>query len=141
MVPRTPSGPAAPPPTCIIQSQLAAQAAPAKKKDPAERWYLQAPSLYRIVGVQGPEDLTDICKTLAPLTKEKARPAFEISCREIARALKCKAPRVTHAVAVLLLGIHFHAEYLDCVNDTFNIFMFPELSLSAGSEASMVTRR
>ena len=44
-------------------------------------------------------------------------------------------------MAVLLLGLHFHTEYLDCVNDTVNIFMFPDLSLSAGSEASMVTWR
>ena len=29
----------------------------------------------------------------------------------------------------------------DCVNDNFNIFQFPNLSLSAGSDASMVTRR
>ena len=48
---------------------------------------------------------------------------------------------MTHAVAVLLLGIHFHTEHSDCVNDTVNIFMFPDLSLSAGSEASVVTRR
>ena len=44
-------------------------------------------------------------------------------------------------VAVLLLGLHFHTEGPDCFNDTFNINQFPELSLSAGSEASMVTRR
>ena len=74
-----------------------------------------------------------------PLTKEKARPAFEIACRESAQALRCKAPRVTHAVAVLLLGIHFFTEDHDCVNDNVNIFQFPNLSLSAGSEASMVT--
>ena len=48
---------------------------------------------------------------------------------------------MTHAVAVLLLGLHFHTEDPDCVNDTVKIFMFPYLSLSAGSEASMVTRR
>ena len=29
----------------------------------------------------------------------------------------------------------------DCVNDTVNIFQFNNLSLSVGSEASMVTRR
>ena len=29
----------------------------------------------------------------------------------------------------------------DCVNDIVNIFMFPDLSLSAGSKASMVTQR
>ena len=75
------------------------------------------------------------------MTKEKAQPAFGIACRESARALRCKTPRVTPAVAVLLLGIHFHTEDPDCVNDTVNIFMFPDLSLSEGSEASMVTRR
>ena len=39
------------------------------------------------------------------------------------------------------MGLHFHTENPDCVNDTVHIFMFPDLSLSAGSEASMVTRR
>ena len=48
---------------------------------------------------------------------------------------------MTHSVAVLLLGIHFQTEDPDCVNDTVNIFQFPDLSLSARSEASMVTRR
>ena len=42
-------------------------------------------------------------------------------------------------VGVLLLGLHFHTEYFDCVNNTVNIFMFPDLSLYAVSEASMVT--
>ena len=73
--------------------------------------------------------------------KEKAQPAFEIACRESAQALRCKAPRVTHALAVLFLGLHFHTEDLDCINDTVNIFIFSYLSLSAGSEASMVTQR
>ena len=49
-------------------------------------------------------------------------------------------PRVTHAVAVLLLGLHFHTEDPDCANNTVNIFIFPDLSLSTISEASMVTR-
>ena len=63
---------------------------------------------------------------MAPLSKEKAQPAFEMACRESARALRCKAPRVTHAVAVLLLGLHFHTEDPDCVNNTVNISMFPD---------------
>ena len=71
MVPRTPTGPAVPPPTYIIQNQWAAQAAPAKKKDLAERWDLQAPSLYILADVQGPEDLSKIWKNLAQLTKEE----------------------------------------------------------------------
>ena len=44
-------------------------------------------------------------------------------------------------MAVLLLGLHFFTEYPDCVNDKVDIFRFPYLSLSAGSEASMVIRR
>ena len=44
-------------------------------------------------------------------------------------------------MAVLLLGLHLHTEDPDCVNDTVNIFVFPDLSLSAGSEASIVTQR
>ena len=44
-------------------------------------------------------------------------------------------------MAVLLLGLNFHTEDPDCVNDTVNIFQFPDISLSAGSEGSMVTRR
>ena len=121
MVPRIPAGPAAPTPTYIIQNHPAAQAALAKKKDPAERWDLQAPFLYRLANVQGPEDLPKIWKTLAPLTKEKARPAFKIACRESARALRCKATLVTHTVAFLLLGLHFRTEDPDCVKDTVNI--------------------
>ena len=84
-----------------------------------------------------PRDLADP----HPLTKEKAQPAFEIVCRESARALICKAPQVTHAVAVLLLGIHLFAEDPNYVNDTVNIFQFPDLSLSAGPEAYMVNGR
>ena len=112
----------------------------AKKKSPAERWDLQVPSLYCLADVQSPEELPEIWNTLVPLTKEKARPAFEMACRESARALIFNPPRITHAVAFLLLGLHFFTKYPDCVNDTFKIFQFPDLSLSAGSEASKVTR-
>ena len=42
---------------------------------------------------------------------------------------------------VLLLGLQFFTEDPNCVNDTVNIFQFPDLSFSAGSESSMVTRR
>ena len=87
------------------------------------------------------QELPQIWHTLAPLTKEKARPAFKISCRESARVLRCKAPLVTHTVVVLLLGLHYFTEDPDCVNDTVNIFQFPDVSLTVGSEALMVTRR
>ena len=35
----------------------------------------------------------------------------------------------------------FCTKYPDCVNYTVNIFMFPELLLSAGSETTVVMRR
>ena len=89
MVPRIPVGPATPAPTYIVhQAQQVAQAAPAKKKSPAERWDLQASSLYRLADIQGPEDLPEICQPLDPLTKDKARSTFEIGCRDSARALR-----------------------------------------------------
>ena len=93
LVPRITAGPATPAPTYILHHEKqVAQAAPANKKIPAERWYIQAASLYWLANVQRPEELPDIWQTLAPLTKEKARPAFEIACRESTRALRYKAP-------------------------------------------------
>ena len=85
--------------------------------------------------------MPDIWHTLAPLTKEKDRPDLEISCRASPCALICKAPRVTRAVAVLLLDLHFYTEDPDYINYTIKIFQFSDLSLSIGSEASKVTRR
>ena len=61
-VPRTPSSPAALEPTYIIQIQPASQAVPSKKKEPAERWDLQATYLYRLADVHGQEDLPEIWK-------------------------------------------------------------------------------
>ena len=60
---------------------------------------------------------------------------------ESVRSLRCKPPQVTHAVEVLLLGLHLVTEDPNCVNDMANIFQFPDLSLLAVSEASIVTRR
>ena len=111
-----------------------------QKVTQAERWDLKATVLLRIYNVPRPEDLPEIWQTLYPLTKEKARPVFKISIIESAGAFRCKAPRSTHAVAVILLGLHFYTKDPYCVNDTVNIFQLPDLSLSAGSEASMVTR-
>ena len=134
MVPRTLARTATPSPTYIVQqTKPVAQAVSTKKKNPAEHWDLQAPSLYRLAEIQGPKEIPQIWQTLAPPTKEKARPAFKIVCRESAQSLRCKVSQVTHAVAVLLLGIHFFTEDPDCMNDTVNIFQFTNISLSAGS--------
>ena len=58
LVPRIPTVPATPAPNCVVlQKQQVTQAVPVKKKRYAERWDLQAASLYRLTEVQGPEDL------------------------------------------------------------------------------------
>ena len=44
-------------------------------------------------------------------------------------------------MAVLNLELHFFTEDPDCFNDTVNIFQFHDLSLSAGSEVSIINRR
>ena len=44
-------------------------------------------------------------------------------------------------MVVLLLGLHFYTKDPDCVNETVNIFQFPDLSLPVSYEASMVTQR
>ena len=57
LVPRNSAQPETPAPTYIVQQAQTAQEALAKKKNLEERWYLQAPSLYRLADVQGPEEL------------------------------------------------------------------------------------
>ena len=98
-------------------------------------------TLFWVANVSGTNTLSEIWHTLSPPTKEKERPSLYISCRTSACALRYKPPRVTHDVAVLLLGLNFHTKDPDCVNDTVNISHFPNLSLSEVSEDSMVTIR
>ena len=44
-------------------------------------------------------------------------------------------------MVVLFLGLHFFTGYPNFVNNIVNIFQFPDLSHSLGSEVSMVPRR
>ena len=87
----------------VHQAQQVSLTAPVNEKTPAEKWDLQATALFRISNDTSTDTLPDIWHTLAPLKKEKSRPAFKISCRISARALLYKAPRVTHNVAFLFL--------------------------------------
>ena len=57
MVPHTRARPATPAPIYIVQqTQPVAHTVSTKKKNPAEHWDLQAPSLYRLADVQGSEE-------------------------------------------------------------------------------------
>ena len=51
-----------------------------------------------------------------------------------------KNPSITHNVAVLLPGLALHIEEPNGVRNTVNIFMFPDSSLAAGNEATMIAR-
>ena len=107
----------------------------------SEHWELQHLTLTCLCNVQSLQDLTNIWASLAPLKKEKARTALEIVCLAWVRALWPKASKITHMVAVLILRLDFHTEDPDGVSDAVNIFMFPDLSLAAGTKVALVTRR
>ena len=115
--------------------------APVRNKTPTDRWYLQSTALFRIANITTTETFPEIWHTFALLTKEKSRLSLRISCIMNPCVHQYKAPRVTHAISVLLLGLHFHTDIPECVYYMVNIFQFPELSLSVDSEAPMFTQR
>ena len=53
----------------------------------------------------------------------------------------CKALHIPHELTFLVLGLRFYTEDLDKVSDTVNIFLFNNLSLELGFEASMVVKQ
>ena len=67
--------------------------------------------------------------------------ALETACLHKAIELRYKAPKISHIVAGLLRRLDLYTEDPDGVGGTVNIFMFTNLSLSASSEATMVSRR
>ena len=103
-------------------------------------WEIQQFSLFRLCNIDKIENLPKIWKTIIPLTKEKARMVIEIMCVHKTRELRYKAPRISHAVEVLIINLKFHTEYPDGFGDTVKMFLFPNLSLSEISEASLVAR-
>ena len=76
-----------------------------------------------------------------PLNKYQALAAMEAACRHTADGLRFRPPCNPHAVAVMVMDLDFHTEDPDGVRDTLNIFLFPYLYHSAGSEAALLTRK
>ena len=66
---------------------------------------------------------------------------MEAMCRGTTEHLRLRFPRISHAVAVLVLGLNFYSEDPDGVGDAINIFLFPDLLPSAASKASFLARR
>ena len=65
---------------------------------------------------------------------------MKAACRCTTKILRFRHPHIPHAVAVMMMVIAFHTKDPDRVEDTLNIFLFPDLSPSAGSEAALLTR-
>ena len=66
---------------------------------------------------------------------------MEAACRRTAESLRFRPPYTPHAVAVMVMEIAFHTKDPDRLGDTLNIFLFPDLSPSSGSEAALLTHK
>ena len=55
--------------------------------------------------------------------------------------LRFLPPRIPHAVVVMVMALDFHTKEPDEVGDVLNIFLLPDLSPLAGSEAALLTRK
>ena len=53
---------------------------------------------------------------------------MEAAFRHTEEHLRFRAPRISHAVAVLVLGFNFYSKDLDSVGDTIKLFIFLDLS-------------
>ena len=60
---------------------------------------------------------------------------MEASCRRTAYT------HIPHTVMIMVIALTFHTEDPDRVGDALNIFLFLDLSPSAGSEAELLTRK
>ena len=66
---------------------------------------------------------------------------MEAACRQTAEYLRFWAPCTSHDVTVIVLGLELYSKDPDGVGDAINIFIFPDLSPSASSEAVILARR
>ena len=67
--------------------------------------------------------------------------AIEISCMQKACKLSYKSPHIYQAVMGLILNLYFHTEDPYGVGYKVNTLLFPNIYLSASSEAALVARR
>ena len=58
---------------------------------------------------------------------------MEADYRRTSESLQFRPPYTPHNVAVMVMALAFHTKDPDRVGDTLNIFLFPDLSPSAGS--------
>ena len=125
------------------QTQEAAAPPPAAKHavGEVEIWGDTLNSLLRMCNMTSAADLHTIWDVINPLSRDRARSDMEAYCLRKSEHLRFRAPHISHAVAVLVLGLTFYSEDLDGVGDAINVFIFPDLYSSAGSEAALLARR
>ena len=146
--PRTPTPPsAAPEPT-----YLAAAALPAAIAVPTDNPHEEGGDSRRAVGSRSTEPPTYLQfqnGIAAPIhldyggaaEKYRARATVEAACRSTADSLRFRPPRTTNAITFMLMALTFHTEDPDGVGKALNIFLFPDLYPSAGSEVALLTRK
>ena len=66
---------------------------------------------------------------------------METACWRIAKGLRFRPLHIPHAVAVIVMALAFQTKDPDVVEYKLNIFFFPDLYPSAGSEAALLTRK
>ena len=66
---------------------------------------------------------------------------MEAAFRRTADGLLFRPPRIPCFVAFMVMALASHTEDPDGVGDALNIFLFPDISLSDGLEAALLTRK
>ena len=66
---------------------------------------------------------------------------MDAACCITAKGLRFRTPRISRSIAVIVLALAFHSEDPNRVGDAVNVFLFPDLSLLACSEAALLARR
>ena len=84
--------------------------------------------------------LPDIWSTVPPVKKDRAIAAMVAAVWHNTKILRFYPPYISHVVAAMVMALAFHTKDPDRVGDILNIFLFPKLSPSAGSEAALITR-
>ena len=104
----------------------------------ADMWGGDLQSLMRLCNVSAVEKLPQIWRTIAPLSRDRARAAMGEAHQRTAKHMHLSVPIINHGVTVMVLDLAFYTKYRDSVGDAINIFIFPDVSPEAGSKAALL---
>ena len=86
----------------------------------------------RVCNASTAAQIPEIWNTIVQLKKDQTRDAMEAVCRRTEDGLRFRPPHIPHTATVMVTALNFHTKYPDRVEDTLNIFLFPDLSPLAG---------